>query len=207
MPILVWMGRIVVKKEFNCKGCNIIIMKPPNQAGIKYWSGYCRSCSGLNRDPILYINLSIKLKNTRTGSDNHNWSEKKLCTDCGKEVRKKGNKTPKRCSKCHLKNGIKKGEKCHLWKGGITEKNHAIRGTKEYKQWAISVKERDNYTCQICKVRGGVLHSDHIKPFCLFPELRFDTNNGRTLCKDCHQKHGWSLFKENNPRKKKILQQ
>jgi 5-methylcytosine-specific restriction endonuclease McrA len=33
-----------------------------------------------------------------------------------------------------------------------------------------------------------VLQADHIKPFAHHPELRFDVNNGRTLCVPCHRK-------------------
>ena len=40
----------------------------------------------------------------------------------------------------------------------------------------------------ITLVYGGKLNADHIKPFSLFPELRFDLNNGRTLCVECHKK-------------------
>lgn len=35
---------------------------------------------------------------------------------------------------------------------------------------------------------GGNLEADHIKPYSLFPELRYEVDNGRTLCVDCHKK-------------------
>ena len=73
------------------------------------------------------------------------------------------------------------------WKGGVTEKNEAFRKSAEYKQWRGKVFARDNYTCQICSVRGGQLHADHIKPFTLFPEFRLNVANGRTLCEKCHK--------------------
>ena len=63
-----------------------------------------------------------------------------------------------------------------------------VRGSKEYDAWRSEVFRRDDYTCKSCGQRGGKLHADHIKPFALFPELRLDVSNGRTLCKPCHLK-------------------
>lgn len=81
-----------------------------------------------------------------------------------------------------------RGEKSYLWKGGITPINQKIRSSLEYKLWRESVFERDNHTCVWCLRRGIRLNADHIKPFSLFPELRFAIDNGRTLCIDCHKK-------------------
>lgn len=80
------------------------------------------------------------------------------------------------------------GPKNPAWKGGVTEIHRAIRTSREYKLWRTAVFERDNYACVWCKEKGGELNADHIKPFALFPELRFAIDNGRTLCLECHKK-------------------
>ena len=80
-----------------------------------------------------------------------------------------------------------KGEKSYLWKGGLTKKNLLIRNSVEYKLWREAVFSRDNHTCQGCGERGGKLQADHIKPFSKYIELRFEVNNGRTLCIPCHK--------------------
>lgn len=85
-----------------------------------------------------------------------------------------------------------------MWKGGVTKENISIRHSLEYKLWRESVFTRDDFTCRFCGERGGRLNADHIKPFALFPELRFAIDNGRTLCVPCHQKTPTYL----NPSKK-----
>lgn len=73
------------------------------------------------------------------------------------------------------------------WKGGITSDNQKFRASPEYKQWRKAVFERDDYRCLDCGERGGILHADHIYPFSLFPRLRLELDNGRTLCRECHK--------------------
>lgn len=62
------------------------------------------------------------------------------------------------------------------------------RRSAEYKAWRTSVYERDNYTCQLCGARGVKLNAHHKKAYAHYPELRFDINNGITLCVSCHKK-------------------
>ena len=66
--------------------------------------------------------------------------------------------------------------------------NRRIRYSKKMQLWRKAVFDRDDYTCQICGIRGTYLEADHIKRFAEYPELRFEISNGRTLCRPCHMK-------------------
>lgn len=79
-----------------------------------------------------------------------------------------------------------KGEKSPSWKGGINPPNDTFRKSKEYKKWRTSVLERDKYTCVECGDNDSKVIADHIKTFCLHPELALSIDNGQTLCKRCH---------------------
>jgi len=84
---------------------------------------------------------------------------------------------------------LPRGKKNHFWKGGVSSVNTKIRSSLKYKLWRKSVFERDNYQCIWGgKKHGSKLNADHIKSFAYYPELRFDIDNGRTLCVDCHKK-------------------
>lgn len=75
-----------------------------------------------------------------------------------------------------------------MWKGGITDKNEKIRKSSDYRNWRNLIFQRDNYTCQLCGIRGNYIHVDHILPFSTNEDKRLDLQNGRTLCVDCHKK-------------------
>ena len=74
------------------------------------------------------------------------------------------------------------------WKGGITPVNERIRKSLEYRLWRNEVFKRDNWTCQECDKKGGILNAHHIKNFVDFPELRTSLENGITLCEKCHRR-------------------
>jgi len=71
---------------------------------------------------------------------------------------------------------------------GLTTENKKVRHSKLYSDWRNKIFERDNYTCQMCNEFGGTLNAHHIKSFSEYPNLRFNINNGITLCYDCHMK-------------------
>lgn len=76
-------------------------------------------------------------------------------------------------------------EKNNNWKGGITPTT-LLERDKFDRLLRKDVLKRDNYTCQMCGVRGGNLHVDHIQAWEDFVELRFTMDNLRTLCVECH---------------------
>lgn len=80
------------------------------------------------------------------------------------------------------------GEKSPTWQGGKSSINHRLRAGITWKEWRTKIFERDNYTCQDCGIRGGVLEPHHLNRFAYFPELRFIIENGITLCVGCHNK-------------------
>lgn len=64
------------------------------------------------------------------------------------------------------------------------------RNSDNYKQWRKAVYKRDGYVCQDCGTKKD-LQAHHIKPWQRYPELRYEVNNGITLCRKCHLKaHG-----------------
>ena len=76
------------------------------------------------------------------------------------------------------------GENNYRWLGGYSKSQH--KGT-EYDTWRKAVYERDGFRCKIsngdCK---GKIEAHHILSFTAYPELRFDINNGITLCHAHH---------------------
>lgn len=116
-----------------------------------------------------------------------NKGKKRVITDEWRANMSKGGKGRK-FSLAHRKNLslALKGEKSSGWRGGVTKVNRIIRGSFQYKLWRRSVLERDGHKCIWCG-SSERLDADHIKPFSLFPELRFAIDNGRTLCRPCHE--------------------
>ncbi len=102
-----------------------------------------------------------------------------------------------------------KGEKHHRWIKNRNEalEKHRIRGLIEVKMWRTSIFHRDDFTCQDCGERGGKLEAHHIKTWGKHPELRFEIDNGITLCRQCHLKtlYKEELFEEHYMRKLRKL--
>lgn len=119
------------------------------------------------------------------GLSRKQWEGRRFCSS---SCQKKGRRQTKRIWNKGLKCPQLSGANQHLWKGGVTKVNDQFRHSFEYRQWRTAVFQRDNYTCQSCKQYGGKLQADHELPFSLYPALRLEILNGRTLCIPCHKK-------------------
>lgn len=79
-------------------------------------------------------------------------------------------------------------EKNPLWKGGISSEYDKARCHRFlFVDWTKLVKDRDENKCRHCNGTDR-LRAHHIKDFVEYPELRYDVNNGLTLCISSHSK-------------------
>lgn len=102
-----------------------------------------------------------------------NWSGR--CTSCAKIYRR--NMSPYRDDKTEVR------------------ERYVARRSKEYREWRDDVLNRDNNQCVICgykSVKSGDIIADHIKPFYLYKDLRYERVNGRSLCLNCNHVYGFN---------------
>jgi len=100
------------------------------------------------------------------------------------------------------KNRIKINQKHREYRQAHPEqmKLYKIRHAKKYGiklghaivAWSQQVKKRDNYQCRLCGVLA--IHSHHILYQRFYPDLRYNINNGISLCITHHNEiHGRRL--------------
>lgn len=73
------------------------------------------------------------------------------------------------------------------WLGGKSQENQIGRSSLEYVEWRINVFRHDFFTCQKCKQKGKKLNAHHINSWIDYIDMRYDVNNGITLCIECHK--------------------
>ena len=114
-----------------------------------------------------------------------------------KEINKIAHLNKRQSEELKIKRGLyQKGENHWNWIKDRTlikqnEKKHLCT---RYRNWMFDVKERDNWKCKINNSDcSGRLESHHILDWKNYPELRYDINNGITLC---HAHHPRGRIKE-----------
>lgn len=96
------------------------------------------------------------------------------------------------------------GKNHYSWISDRTKiKKQEERNNPNDKHWKYSVYKRDNFRCRLLDNSCcGRLEAHHIKGWTNYPELRYKTNNGITLChahhprKRAEEKRLESLFNE-----------
>lgn len=118
-----------------------------------------------------------KMREVRKGSKAYQWKGgKPRCEKCEKELSARGCRV---CLGCRDRNG----EKNPMWCGGKSFEPYTLEWNRRLKE---EIRERDNFTCQICKDNQGkrkfsVHHIDYNKKNCT-------KDNLITLCVKCHSK-------------------
>lgn len=65
----------------------------------------------------------------------------------------------------------------------VLSNGEEYRNSPASRDWAKSVKKRDGWVCRIADIKcNGKVVAHHILPWRDFPELRYEVNNGITLC-------------------------
>jgi len=121
----------------------------------------------------------------RSGENSPTWKGGlPKCIDCTNLV---SAKSLKRCIDCHRL--FNRGENHPSWKPPeqrVGTETEIIRNSSEYKAWRLSVWVRDKTKCRVCGIRKDPMVAHHLDGFNIFPEKRFDVDNGVTLCDRHH---------------------
>ena len=126
------------------------------------------------------------------GRNSPSWKGgKPKCIVCGKILCRRHLVTSK-CISCFGK--TKRGKGAYNWLKDRTKlkrynDDNKDRRSSAYNYWRKSVFERDNFKCQIdnCDCSGKII-AHHILNWSKYPELRYNINNGITLCQAHHPK-------------------
>lgn len=140
--------------------------------------------SEINRGQGIYCSIPC----ARSGSPTRKRiRETVTCKNCGREIERHSCSVKKNITNsffCNKEcwNQYNQGENHHGWKGGQND-----RVNPDYTKWRKAVLERDKYYCRLCHARRK-LEVHHIYRFTTHPDIRWDVDNGITLCHECHVK-------------------
>lgn len=184
-----------VKPKINkvCTVCSITFIVSPSRASGKHERKVCgMACSAelsKKRKPFLGKKHTIesKIKNSESSKGKPAWNKGLI--------------------------GFMSGEKHHWYGRDVTgEKNPAYKkdrnslkkGDKHsedsaYMDWRKQVYTRDNFKCKMSNTDcNGKIEAHHILPWRNHPELRYNVNNGITLCHKHHPRK-WKEEVEMSP--------
>jgi hypothetical protein len=140
----------------------------------------------LSKEHCNNISEGRKKRKEELGYLNSPETRKKISKSCqGRPGYWLGKKRPPFSKETRKKQSISHtGNKNYNWIEDRTKiKKQEDRNNPNDKQWKYSVYKRDNFKCRInnqdCK---GKIEAHHILSWSNFPELRYEINNGISLC-------------------------
>lgn len=160
-----------------CQNCNKEFSVVPARVGTAKFCSY--ACRGQWRSKHW---LGDKHPNWQGGE------RTKICERCGKPFGVKGTVATFRKTRfCSRKCGWL-GQHFNRGPDHPNYKADARRRSRSSRQrwWSTAVISRDLATCQRCGAKGVPLDAHHIKAYKDAPELRWEIDNGTTLCSICH---------------------
>lgn len=161
-----------LSKRFCSRRCcydNRLEELPKNMVGLQLGRGWNRGLRGLQP----WMNISGLRSHPNGYKQSDGWREKNRLAHLGQVPWNKGKAVEKIRGPNHWN-----------WKGGVSLDARAERRSRRIKTWRKDVLRRADYVCELCG--DPAQEADHIKPFCSFPDLRYDVTNGRALCHSCH---------------------
>ena len=175
-----------------------LLNKPAWNKGIKMWEDRTHPCLGKHFSKEQKLLISKKTKKAM--------KRKEVKEKMSKWKGKKKPKLSEVKKKAYKDGTIKKyfGKENCMWKGGIYKLSQQIRMSRRYKEWRLSILERDKYICQDCGISlietekqvhhkitfKNLLENNKIKSYkqSLNCEELWELSNGISLCTDCHLK-------------------
>ena len=155
-------------------------------------SGYrCVECAGLKKLTIEYIRKQFEKENCKLLTKIYTNNKCQLDYVCPKDHYSKTTwhdwQTGYRCKTCNYEG--RKGNGNANYNPRLTEEERQKERLVEgYSEWCYVVKEKYNFTCQVCgDNKGGNLVSHHLYSYMSWPELRLVLENGVCLCERCHK--------------------
>lgn len=161
-------------------------------------------CSNTKIRRILRLN-NIKIRNCKESQKKYQKRTEILCEYCKKKIIRliceyKKSKHHFCSHKCFYSYNCGKNNNKYI--DGRSFLEQSIWKLSKYKLWREQIRQRDNYTCQICNKNKIYLEVHHKIPLLYIVELfqlktikevincklLWDVNWGITLCKKCHNK-------------------
>lgn len=124
------------------------------------------------------------------------WAQRKFCSNSCRFISMRGKLPKNHKALCKMRrtdetrkrmSEAQRGDKSHNWNPDRSAVTHNRRNDGEYLQWRMRVYIRDGFRCRIANVDcDGRIEAHHILSWAEHVELRYEVNNGITLCHAHH---------------------